>query len=93
MEEILRQLEAQGLPHECCHYRTGVGAEVDLILEGTFGLVAFEIKHTSTVTPRELRSLRDFVTEQKARLRVVINNDIAPRLYEDRILGLPFAFL
>jgi len=93
VEEILRQLEAQGVPHGCGHYRTGAGAEVDLILEGNFGLVAFEIKHTSTVTPRELRSLRDFVSERKARLGVVINNDIAPRLYEDRILGLPFIFL
>jgi predicted AAA+ superfamily ATPase len=93
VEEILRQLEAQGVAHECSHYRTGAGAEVDLILEGNFGLVAFEIKHTSTVNPRELRSLRDFVREQKARLGVVISNDIAPRLYEERILGIPFVFL
>jgi predicted AAA+ superfamily ATPase len=65
VEEILRQIEAQGVAHECSHYRTGAGAEVDLILEGDFGLVAFEIKHTSTVNPRGLRSLRDFVRETK----------------------------
>jgi predicted AAA+ superfamily ATPase len=93
VEEILRQLNAHGMAHEFSYYRTGGGAEVDLVLEGNFGLVAFEIKHTATVPARELRALRDFVAECGARVGVVINNDITPRLYEKRLIGLPFAFL
>ena len=93
VEEILRQLNARGVAYECSHYRTGGGAEVDLVLEGSFGLVAFEIKHTSTSSMRELRALRDFVTIHGARLGVVINNDVTPRLYEERLIGLPFTFL
>jgi hypothetical protein len=44
-------------------YRTGAGAEVDLVLDGDFGRLAVEVKHTSFVAPRDLRGLRDFVTE------------------------------
>jgi len=93
VEEMLRQLNALGIAHHYAYYRTGGGAEVDLVLEGTFGRIAVEIKHTSTVSGRELRGLRDFVRAGQARLGVVINNDIAPRLYEPEILGLPFTHL
>jgi hypothetical protein len=55
--------------------------------------VAVEIKHTSTVGGRDLRGLWDFVTEQKARLGVVINNDVVARRYEEDLIGLPFTWL
>jgi len=93
VEEVLRQLNGLGVGHQYEYYRTGGGAEVDLVLEGSFGLIAVEIKHTSTVGGRDLRSLRDFVARQKARLGLVINNDVAPRRYEERIVGIPFIFL
>jgi len=61
VEEILRQLSPLGVAYECSHYRTGAGAEVDLVVEGIFGRVAVEIKHASTIGGRDLRALRDFV--------------------------------
>lgn len=93
VEELLRRLAALGVAHDYAHYRTGAGAEVDLVVEGHFGRVAVEIKHTSTVSGRDLRSLRDFVTEHKARLGVVINNDVMARRYEEDLIGLPFTWL
>jgi hypothetical protein len=93
VEEILRQLSALGVAHDYSYYRTGAGAEVDLVLEGNFGRVAVEIKHTSTVGGRDLRGLRDFVTGQKARLGVVVNNDVVARRYEEDLIGLPFTCL
>lgn len=93
VEEILRQLNAVGAAHEYSYYRTNGGAEVDLVLEGDFGRVAIEIKHASTVNARDLRGLRDFVSEHKARLGVVITNDSTPRQYEENLLGLPFNWL
>ena len=93
IEEILRQLAALGAGVEYSHYRTAGGAEVDLVLRGDFGLVAVEVKHASAVDARALRPLRDFVAEHKARLGLVLNTDIAPRLYEDRILGVPLNWL
>jgi len=93
VEEVLRQLGALGVPVDYSYYRTGAGAEVDLILQGTFGMVAVEIKHTSDVPSRDLRAMRDFLDEFKARLGVVINTDIRPRLYDDRIVGIPLNWL
>lgn len=93
VEEILRQLSALGVAHEYSYYRTGAGAEVDLVVEGNFGRVAVEIKHTSTVGGRDLRGVRDFVTEHKARVGVVVNNDVMARRYEENVIGLPFTCL
>lgn len=93
IEQILRQLNALGTPMTYSYYRTGGGAEVDLILEGDFGLVAVEIKHSSVVTARELRGLKDFVTEHGARLGIVINTDVQPRMYDDHIIGVPANWL
>jgi len=93
VEEVARQLNGMGQPCQYSHYRTSGGAEVDLVLEGSFGKVAVEIKHTSTVQARDLRGLRDFVTEQKARLGVVINNDTVPRRYDEELIGLPMSHL
>ena len=93
VEEILRQFAALGASVEYSHYRTSGGAEVDLVLRGDFGLVAIEIKHGSDVDARALRPLRDFIVEQNARLGVVLNTDVAPRVYDDRIIGLPANWL
>jgi len=93
VEEILRQLNALGVGYQYSYYRTGGGAEVDLVLEGDFGRVAVEIKHTSAVHARDLRGLRDFIRENKARLGLVITNDVSSRQFEDNLLGLPFNWL
>jgi hypothetical protein len=93
VEEVLRQLGARGIAHEYSYYRTSAGAEVDLVVEGNFGRVAIEVKHTSAVGARDLRPLRDFVADHKARVGVVINNDVEPRQYEERLIGMPFAWL
>jgi len=80
----------RGISHEASYYRASSGVEVDLVLEGSFGLIAIEIKHHSSVARRELRPLRDFVTEHQARLGIVINNDTEIRQYDDKLIGIPF---
>ena len=72
---------------------SGAWADVDLIVDGTFGRVAIEVRHTSAVDSRDLRGLRDFVTGQKARLGIVVNNDTVARQYDDKLIGLPFTLL
>lgn len=93
IEEILRQLDGLGAGYGYSFYRTGAGAEVDLVLEGAFGMVAVEIKHAQGADARDLRRLREFVVQQKARLGVLISNDVAIRHYDDRLVGLPFVCL
>ena len=93
VEEVIRQLNASGVACEYSYYRTGGGAEVDLVVDAAFGRLAIEVKLTSTVSSRDLRGLKDFVEEQKARVGLVINNDVAPRQYDDRIVGLPMSWV
>ncbi len=93
IEEIFRQLDGLGVHYEYTFYRTSGGAEVDLVLEGAFGLIAVEIKHGQGADPRDLRQLRAFVDQHKARLGLVISNDVAARHYDDRLIGLPFVCL
>lgn len=92
-EELLRQLTCAGASFDSYYYRTSAGAEVDLVIEGDFGLIAVEIKHTQTLDPPRLRSLKDFVGQYRCRLGLVINNDLTPRRLDDRIVSIPFACL
>ena len=93
IEEIIRGLNATGAGFDYYYYRTGGGAEVDLILEGEFGLIPIEIKYSQTVPSKQLRALKDFIRDQKCLFGIVINNDESPRLYDEQIAGIPFACL
>lgn len=92
-EEILRGLTARGVGFDAYHYRTPTGGEVDLVLEGAFGLLPIEIKHAQTVRHAELQALQHFVQDHGCPLGLVINNDERVRPYSERILGVPFTFL
>lgn len=93
IDEILRSLDAAGIIYQPYYYRTSAGAEVDLVLEGKFGLIPFEIKYSQIVNKKYLRSLRDFIDEFKCPFGVIVNNDEKIRRYDDKIMGIPFAFL
>jgi hypothetical protein len=93
IEEVLRQLTALGAGFDASFYRTSSGGEVDLVIESDFGPIAIEIKYTQGADWRDLRALRNFVAEQKCRVGVLISNDVAPRLYDDKIVGVPFVCL
>ena len=93
IEEILRTLNAAGIDHKAYYYRTSAGAEVDLVIEGKFGLIPFEIKHTQNVNQKQLRGLKDFVKEFNCPFGIVVNNDERTRQYDEHILGVPFAVL
>jgi len=93
IEEIIRGLNCLGTGYDYFYYRTSGGAEIDLILEGEFGLIPIEIKYAQTISPQQIRGLKDFVRERKCRMGVVVNNDEGPRLYDENIIGIPFAYL
>jgi len=93
IENLLRSFHSIGISCDSYHYRTGAGAEVDLVLEGDFGLLPIEIKFSQTVSARNLRGLFGFMDDYGCRLGVVINNDERIRLYRDNIVGIPFAML
>ena len=93
IEEIIRGLNARGVSFDSYYYRTGAGAEVNLVLEGSFGLVPIEIKHASAVGRNDVRGLEEFVRERRCRVGIVVNNAERPTLYSHRIVVVPFSHL
>ncbi len=65
-------------PH---YYRTRGGAEIDLILEGPFGVLPIEVKYGSKTTAKQLQNLTAFVKEHHLPYGLLINQaDEAERL-------------
>lgn len=93
VEEICRQLEQRGVAYDAYHYRASGGAEVDLVLDGSFGLIAVEIKLGQRVRLQALRSLRDFVRDHECRMGIVISNEDEPRQIDDQVVGIPARYL
>lgn len=93
IEEILRTLNAGGIQYSAYYYRTSAGAEVDLILEGKFGLIPVEIKHTQSLNLRHLRPIRDFINEFDCTFGIVVSRDEKVRMYDEKIIGIPFTML
>lgn len=89
VEEICRQLEQRGIQFDVFHYRVGGGAEVDLVLEGTFGLIAVEIKLGQRIRLQSLRGLRDFVQTHGCRFGIVLSNEERPRMITEEVAGIP----
>ena len=93
IEEVLRGLFCLGASFDYYYYRTGAGAEIDLMIEGSFGLIPIEIKQGQSVEAKSLRNIKSFVEERGCSLGIVINNDERVRLYSEKIVGIPFAML
>ncbi len=90
IENILRELNILNASYDAYHYRTSAGAEVDLVLEGEFGLLPIEIKYRQKVTRKELRGLQGFIDEYKCPYGIVINNAERPVQYDEKIIAIPF---
>ncbi len=93
IENLLRNLDQMGIPYQAYHYRTRGGAEIDLILEGDFGLLPVEIKYTQKADKRSLRSLNEFIKTHDCPYGLIINNEEKPRMLDERILSVPAACL
>jgi len=94
IEEIIRGLQATmaaGL--EFCYYRTIDKSEVDLIVEGQFGIVPIEIKLSSVIKRYSLRSLEVFLKDRQCPFGILVNR--APRLERvtDKIIQIPVHYL
>jgi predicted AAA+ superfamily ATPase len=93
VEEISRGLHSRGVIYDSYYYRTSGGNEIDLVLEGFFGVVPIEIKYTSTVNHRDLNSLDQFVSERKSPFGLIIHNGDRVEQLSEKIIGVPFVCL
>jgi len=90
IEEIIKGLESTTLANWDAHYyRTRKGAEIDLILEGNFGILPIEIKYGSRVDPKQLSALSDFIEEHQLPFGLIINQSKTTEWLTSKIIQIP----
>lgn len=93
LEEIIRGLQCtmqSGL--EFNFYRTRDKSEIDLIIDGPFGVIPIEVKLGTKITQRMLGPLKSFLKETEARFGILVNNSDKIELLADNIIQLPVAY-
>ena len=94
IDEIIKGLDAQGITnYQAYYYRTRNGAEVDLVLEGFFGVVPVEIKYGTTTSIKQLSSLQKFMQEQQLPVGIVINQSDRFDWISENIIQIPVGWL
>ncbi len=89
-EEIIKGMQALMITNcNYSYYRTKNGAEVDLILEGNFGVLPIEIKFGMNTFPRQLMGMKQFLERNKLPIGLVINNSAKIKLLADNIVQIP----
>ena len=89
-EEIIKGIQATEIVNWNYYYfRTRNGAEIDMILEGPFGILPIEVKFGSMIQPRQIQTLKNFIYTNNLPLAIVINNSDKIQLVTDRILQIP----
>jgi hypothetical protein len=71
------------------YYRTKNLAEVDLILEGPFGVIPVEIKYGVQIKSDRLNSLKMFIESNHCPFGLLINNSDQVELLANRIIQIP----
>lgn len=93
IENLLRGLTIQGISFDYFHYRTSAGAEVDLVLEGEFGLIPVEIKYGQKVSLRSLRGIRGFLNDFNCSYGIVVSNTERLALIDENLISIPFGYV
>ena len=94
IEEIIKGLQAKALGSwSAYHYRTKHGAEIDLILEGRFGIVPIEIKYGIRIDKRQLTSLNKFIEENSLNLGIIINQADRIEWLTPKIIQIPVSYI
>ena len=94
IEEMLKGLQDARIRHfDAYYYRTRSGAEIDLILEGSFGLLPIEIKYGYQVSRSQLRTLNDFIIKNNVSFGMLVNQSDRMEWLTDNILQVPIGCL
>lgn len=94
IEELLRGVQAsESVRWDYSYYRTRAGAEIDLILEGDFGLLPIEIKYGTSTRLKQLTALQRFIHDHQLPYGVVINNAERVEMLSKNIIQIPSTLL
>ncbi len=94
IEEIIKGIQATLLTHwKAYYYRTRAGAEIDLILEGPFGVLPIEVKYGVNVPRKQLSHLENFVKAHDLPFGLLINQAEKPCWLSPDVFQLPANYL
>ncbi len=94
IEEIHKGLQASFITNwQGYHYRTRNGAEIDLVLQGEFGVLPVEIKYGASVQLKSLKNLEVFVQEHHCPFGILINNAERIEWIRPSIIQIPVGYL
>jgi len=93
IEEIIRGMQTtMETQIEYSYYRTIDKSEVDLIIDGSFGIVPIEIKLNSITTKKSLWALENLISDMNLNYGIVVNNGKRPELISQKIIQIPINF-
>jgi predicted AAA+ superfamily ATPase len=93
-EEIIRGFQATTATQmEFTYYRTIDKSEIDLVIEGSFGIVPVEIKLNASVSRNALRGLENFIRDLNAEYGILINRAKRAERLTDRIIQIPVNYI
>ena len=93
IEQIIKNIQNQFIRSDFYFYRTHHQAEIDLILEGEFGLVPIEIKSGAFTKKFQLIALKSFIEEQDCKFGIVINNASEICRLDEKIYQIPVNYI
>lgn len=93
-EELAKGLEASNVANWNINYfRTRGGAEIDIIIDGSFGVLPIEVKYGSTIKRSSLKALAAFIKDNKLPLGMVINQSEQVEWITEDIVQVPVGWL
>ncbi len=92
-EEIIRGFQTtMETQIDFSYYRTIDKSEIDLIVDGPFGIVPIEIKLGSSTPRKNLRGLENFIIDMNLKYGIVVNNAQKIELLTDKIIQIPINY-
>ncbi len=93
IEEIIRGFQCTITPGiDFNFFRTKDKSEIDLIIDGPFGVIPIEIKLGRKINQRMLIALKNFIKDTKASIGILVNNSDKIEFLTDKILQIPARF-
>lgn len=93
IEQLIQGFKKDLIPINTSYYRTHDGREIDLILEGPFGIIPIEIKAGSTVRSSSLYAIKAFIETHSCPIGIVINQSGEVSMLSARLIQIPASYL
>jgi hypothetical protein len=94
IEEIIRGFQCTlqaGIDFN--YYRTRDKSEIDLIIDGPFGVIPVEIKLGTKIKQQMLIPMKNFIKDTGAKFGILVNNSDKIEVVADNIIQIPAVYL